>query len=321
MPDYTSEYKARINRVLDYIERNLDGDLSLEHLAGIACFSPFHFHRVFRAIMGEPLGRFIQRLRIEAAARKLAGAPHIPITTIALECGFSDSSAFSRAFREQFGMTPSAWRTICDTPGSKMGTPIGKNTPSYGNHGQESPEFSMYFDNVAKTLTWRIHMNDTSYSISVEEQPEMTVAYIRHVGPYKGDTALFGRLIGALCTWAGPRGLLNQDAKLLALYHDDPEVTDAGKQRLSICLSVPPDTEVNGEIGRMIVAGGTYAVGRFELDANQYEEAWGIMYGRWLPQSGYQPADGPPYEWYRNDPKQHPEGKCIVDICIPVKPL
>ena len=71
----------------------------------------------------------------------------------------------------------------------------------------------------------------------------------------------------------------------------------------------------------MQVPGGKFAVGHFELATDQYGDAWNALMGGWLPQSGYQPDDRLCYEWYRNDPKQHPEGKCIVDICMPVRPL
>jgi len=69
------EYVSRINRVIDHIEANLDTDLSLERLAEVAGFSPFHFHRIFRAMMGETLNQFIQRLRIEKAAAQAYQKP------------------------------------------------------------------------------------------------------------------------------------------------------------------------------------------------------------------------------------------------------
>ena len=158
--------------------------------------------------------------------------------------------------------------------------------------------------------------------VNVEEWPAMEVAYVRHVGPYKGDSGLFGRLYGKLMSWAGPRGLLQDpDMKMFNVYHDNPEITDDGKLRLSICLTVPAETEAEGEIGRMTIQGGTYAVGRFEIDVDQYQQAWDTMCGGWLPESGYQPEDGPCLEQCLNDPSQHPEGKHIVNICVPVKPL
>jgi len=158
--------------------------------------------------------------------------------------------------------------------------------------------------------------------IEVEEMPELHVAYIQHIGPFKGDVKLFAGLFGKLMGWAGPRGLLSSpETMVLSVYHDDPETTEEEKFRMSVCITVPEDTEVEGEIGKMTVPGGMYAVGRFELDPDEYEEAWNLIYGDWLPKSGYQSDDRPSFEIYRNDPSEHPENKHIVDICIPVKPL
>ena len=92
-------YIARINRVIDYVEANIDKELTLSELAEVALFSPFHFHRIFSAIVGETLNGFIQRLRIEKAATMLVQNPKKSITEIAFDCGFSGSSAFARAFR------------------------------------------------------------------------------------------------------------------------------------------------------------------------------------------------------------------------------
>jgi len=309
-----SEYTARINRVLDYIDGHLDGDLSLEMLAGVAAFSPFHFHRIFRAMTGETLARFIQRLRVERAANQLVNNPKKSITEIALDCGFSGSAAFARAFREAFGTSASEWR--------KMRKTVSNVSKANGKEGKANSVSSMYLDDVTHTLTWRVSMNDSQVNIKVEDFTDMTVAYVRHQGPYKGDSELFEHLFTTLCTWAGPRGLLEQsEMKMISVYHDDPDVTEEKNLRLSVCMTVPDDTEVGDEIGKMVVPGGKYAVGHFEILPHEYEEAWKAVYGGWMPESGYQPDDRPTFELYHNDPKTHPEGKHIVDICVPVKPL
>ena len=158
--------------------------------------------------------------------------------------------------------------------------------------------------------------------VEVKELPELNVAYIRHIGAYAGLAEVFEGLFGRLMQWAGPRGLLGDpETKIICVYHDDPGVTDEDKLRVSVCLTVPEGTAVDGEIGQMKVPGGNFAVGHFELATDEYAEAWNALMGGWLPQSGYQPDDRLCYEWYRNDPKQHPEGKCVVDICVPVRPL
>ena len=122
--------------------------------------------------------------------------------------------------------------------------------------------------------------------------------------------------------WAGPRGFMEQpEMKCLCVYHDSPEITDEEKLRTSVCITVPEGTEVNGEIGSMKIEGGKYAIGHFEIDVDQYQEAWNFMFGNWMPESGYQPDDLPAFEMYLNDPKKHPENKHIINICVPVKPL
>ena len=160
------------------------------------------------------------------------------------------------------------------------------------------------------------------FQVEVKEVPELQVAYVRHIGPYQGDNQLFENLFEKLMIWAGPRGLLRfPETQLLSVYHDDPDITPADKQRTSVCLTVPPDTQVDGEIGKMVVPGGKFAVARFEINVDQYAAAWDAFMGGWFPESGYQPDDRLCYELYQNDPKQHPEGKHIFDICLPVKPL
>ena len=105
-----AEYTASINRVMDYIEQHLDEPLALERLARVAGFSSFHFHRIFRSMVGETLSQFVQRVRVEKAASQLLRYPDQPITEIALACGFSGSAAFARVFKDSFGTTATEWR-------------------------------------------------------------------------------------------------------------------------------------------------------------------------------------------------------------------
>jgi AraC family transcriptional regulator len=322
--DLRNEYIARINRVIDYIESNLDQELTLAGLADVAHFSRFHFHRIFSAIVGETLNRFIQRNRLEKAASQLVGNPKKTITEIAFDCGFSGSAVFSRAFREAYDTTPSKWRADPFCTNGKIQSTKSKIRQTNRKIRQDMEESSVYIDTITNNPTWRIKMKDKDpIQIEVKKMPEMSVAYVRHIGPYKGDEGLFAQLFQKLCTWAGPRGLLRfPETQMLAVYHDNPEITDEDKLRTSVCISVSPDTTVDGDIGKMTMPGGQYAVARFELTgSDQYEGAWKQVMGDWLPESGYQPDDRVCYENYRNNPEDHPEGIHIVDICVPVKPL
>ena len=165
-------------------------------------------------------------------------------------------------------------------------------------------------------------MANLSMKVEVKDVPEKHVAYIRHTGPYKGDSALFASLFGKLDKWASARDLIKPpDTQLLTIYHDSPDITDENKLRISVCLTVPEDTAVSGEVGKMTIPGGKYAIGHFEISVDQYGEAWDALFGDWLPESGYQPDDRPCYELYINDPDEHPEKKHLVDIYLGVKPL
>ncbi len=164
--------------------------------------------------------------------------------------------------------------------------------------------------------------NGIDFSVDVKEVPEMNVAYIRHIGPYAGDSKLFEDLFGKLMKWAGPRNLISfPETRMLTIYHDSPELTDENKLRISVCITVPEGTETDGDIGSMKIPGGKFAIGHFEIDQDQYGAAWNSLFGIWLPESGYQAADGPCYELYMNEPKDYPEGKHLVDIYTSVKPL
>jgi AraC family transcriptional regulator len=317
------EYIARINRVIDYIEANIDKELSLVSLAKIANFSQFHFHRIFRAMVGETLNGFIQRIRLEKAAARLQDHPKDSITEIAFDCGFSGSATFARAFRERYQMSASEWRSDWLTKKSNNRKTNSKNGQTVGKNRKDFDGSSYYIDDQTQNLIWRIKMkNSEQIKVEVKEMSELNVAYVRHIGPYKGDSELFEGLFDKLMKWAGPRGLLRfPETQVLSVYHDDPKITDEDKLRTSACITVHRDTPVEGEVGKMAIPGGKFAVASFEIASDEFEDAWNMLMGGWMPESGYQPDDRLCYELLHNNPKEHPENKFVVDICVPVKPL
>jgi len=310
------EYLFRIYNVQDYIENNITSKFTLEELASVANFSKFHFHRIFVAIIGETLSSYILRIRLEKAATLLIHCPNTPLTEIWLDCGFSSSSAFARAFKEKFGISASSWRKEKLKEFSNIGQ-------THSNLSEVSAKLSEYFGDVHLTKNGVAKMKEIINPKKVEVKPidEFTVAYIRYIGPYKGNSDLFENLFTRLFNWAMPKNLCQfPQTKVLSIYHDNPDITDDDKLRTSVCISVPDDTEVGGEIGKMKVAGTKYAIASFELSgAPDYEKAWNYIFSEWLPTSGYQPDNNPCFELYLNNPEEHPEKKHIVDIYVPVK--
>ncbi|HRQ31189.1 MAG TPA: AraC family transcriptional regulator [Saprospiraceae bacterium] len=306
----TADYISRINKALDFIDQNLEKDISLDDLATTANFSKYHFSRIFLAFINETPFQFVLRVRLEKAATLLLSNPGVSITEIAWQCGFSDIVIFSRNFKRRFGYSATQYRKIRHNNRNKSQTD-SKNEQAFR-------PFSQYLctDLITKKMEKVMKENK---SVEVKIIPEMTLAYIRHIGPYQGNENLFENLWNRLFAWAGPRGLLGQkDLKSLIIYHDDPNVTNEEKLRMSLCISVPENTEVGGEIGKMTLESANYVIARFELDASQFGEAWNWVYAQWLPQSGYQPDDKPCFEMYPEEPKN---GLFTVEICVPVKPM
>jgi len=310
-----NQYLSGINEVLDYIEKNIARSFTLDELASQAGFSKYHFHRIFYTYAGETLFQFIQRLRLEKSATLLLNEPGKPVTDIALECGFANSSSFAKSFKKHFGISATDWRNHKYCNYSNLGQ-------LKSNSGEELPASLVYIEYINNTQLWRCVMENQTRTVEVTELPETTLAYVRYVGPYKGDGQLFERLYRQLFQWAGPRNLLNfPTTKSIIVYHDNPEVTEDEKLRVSVCITVPSGTAVEGEVGKMIIPAGRYALARFELGEKDYQAAWDWVFGAWLPESGYLPDDRPSFEMYHNDPNTHPEDKAVVDICIPVKPV
>jgi AraC family transcriptional regulator len=292
-----AEYVGRINRAIDYVRGNLNGDLRLDTVARAASFSAYHFHRTFKSIAGETLNDFVRRTRAQLAASKLIHNPAMTITEIALTCGYSSPSAFAREFRQHFGVSASQFRA-----GGRESLERFREKLSERGHATHPP-----------------HPERTNmvFRVEVREEPKRYVAYIRHVGSYSE----IGKAFKRLGRWAGPRRLFRADTKMLAVYHDNPDVTPVERLRSDACITVPEGTKVKRDIGLMTLPGGTYAVAHVEMDETQYGEAWDRLFRDWFPESGYQPDDRPCYEIYLNDPRKHPEKRHIVEICEPIRAL
>lgn len=240
------EYCARMERVIDYIYANYGEVLDIDELADVAAFSRFHFHRMFSGLVGETVGDFIKRTRLERSASRLVDNPLESITEVAMNCGFSSPSVFSRAFRERFSMSASEWRQFRSRSGrpdrtggkesSTAGNAVGMGSNAASTGGKEESGTAGYIPLITIDER-RFSMSKLDYAVEVKDFPELTVAYARHIGPYNG----IGKAFEELGRWAGPRGLFAvPGAKTLAVYHDSPEVTDPARLRSSACVTGPP---------------------------------------------------------------------------------
>lgn len=90
----------QLNMVLDYIDQNLDEDLTLNKIASIGSYSPFHFHRLFRACTTETLNEYITRKRIEKIASILIRDKSKKISDLSFSYGFSSNSTLTKTFKK-----------------------------------------------------------------------------------------------------------------------------------------------------------------------------------------------------------------------------
>lgn len=317
---YRQAHVGRVNAVVDYIESHIHEDLTVESLAQVAGFSPFHFHRVFSAVMGETLGQFIGRLRLERAATLLLAHRSRSITAIAVSSGFANPSAFSRAFRQTYGMSPTQWRRGGHVRHEKRAAVLSSfDDPDNPAHRAFGIDGSRLDESGRRVWTVRAGALGIT-TVRIEQHDPVEVAYVRYTGRYEGLGEVFTDLFTRLLTWAEPRGLVRAGTALYSVYHDNPSLTEDDRLRVSVCLPVPPATRQDGPVGRLRLPGGRYAVATFELGEKDYGQAWHALDAGWLPGSGYEPDDRLPFErFFVGRPGPTP-GVEVVDICIPVRP-
>ena len=304
--DHARAYAQRMNRVLDHIDAHLDSELALPALAAVANFSPFHFHRLFAAWMGETLGDYLRRRRLESAAVRLAASPDAGVLDVALGVGFGSGEAFARAFKQRFGMTPSAWRAA---------------TPA--RWAQERQAFLRRHRNPDQATAAAL-ADDAAFfdkecpmDVSIENLPAARVAYLRHIGPYGQAVNAFW--LQTVLPWLIEHGL--ETAPRYGIGLDDPLVTPAANCRYDACVAVPDDFAARSPAAVQVIPGGRCAVLDFEGTVPELEATYVTLLRDWLPASGLQPDNRPLVEYYPPDARYDPErGAFQCRLCLAIKP-
>lgn len=316
-----NSYLYQVNKVIDYINRNLNADLSLQVLAETAAFSPFHFHRIFKAVVGEKVHDFVSRLRVEKAAVLLRHQQNLTITDIALQCGFSSTSTFSRAFKNYFEVSPSLYRE--DPNNSKICKVDSKIREEF-----ISP-FLYDEDNKANDLR---RENRKRFRVMVSALPSFKVAYFRVLHGF--NKGVFSEQISnafdRVYNWMLAREMLTVNTKTVGILYDHLDVTVPEKCRYDAGFSLDDSVHViEGEVAVQEVAGGKYASIKIERDNHLHSssfqeaitelgEAVDFLYGDWLLNSAYQLENKPCLEFYHTS---RFDSKIILEFCLPVIPL
>ncbi|HEY0963923.1 MAG TPA: AraC family transcriptional regulator [Pseudomonadales bacterium] len=287
---HSTHYARCITRVLDYIETHLDGDLSVEALSDVAHFSPYHFHRQFTAYTGIGVGRLVQMLRLRRASLQLAFNPGASVTDIAFDAGFANAESFSRAFRRETGLTPSAFR--------------------------KRPAWSAWqVKTVPHIVRQPLEQEHRNMKVEIVDFPETRVAALEHRGPEHLTYETTKQFIA----WRQANGYPPGRGKTYGVHYTDPATTLPEDYRLDLCLSVDEPVAPNpqGVVAKTIPGGRCACVRHVGSRHHVHPAAW--LYREWLPQSGEVLRDFPIFFHYVNVGPGVKEHEMVTDVYLPLK--
>jgi AraC family transcriptional regulator len=281
-------YRKKVDDLLGYIRTHLDDDLSVRTLSLYSGISLYHFHRIMKVALGEPLGSYIDRIRLDTSVRLIRYSQE-PLQQIALSIGYSDISSFSKAFTREFGLSPGEYRS---DPGIILNTHIDYRV-----------------DNTQALVS--------DIKPKLINLPEKQVLFLTVIGEYGGESTIEG--------WNEIEAFMKQQAihswrpDLFAIYYDDPDEVGADQCRTDLCLAVRKRYPVYGRIGEKRMPGGKYAVFRYK---GPYEKLWELyyaIYGNWVMITDLALRDQPVIERYLTfSPQTQPEN-LLTEIYVPVE--
>ena len=276
-----NDYVQRINKVVAYINNHLDETLELKTLANEAALSDFHFHRIFKALKGEAIGGYITRLRLEATARLLRYTA-LTIEEIAFNIGYETPASLSKAFKKQYGISPTEYRTNKDTY-------IMKKEIINPDLALKAPKIVIL-------------------------EPKNLI-YVALTGAY--GSLDYGKAYEQLWAVIKAQKLFTKGIESICISYDDPKITEGSLQRSDVCLAIHKPASPQDEVSCKTLAGGKYAVffyqGSYENLSQVYDTAV-----RWVIDRQYTLREEPFFEKYLNDARRTPKEKLKTEIYIPI---
>jgi AraC family transcriptional regulator len=304
LPDLADpRYEQRVNAAIDHVVQNPDRALRLDEVAAVAGFSPFHFHRVFAATTGETLHVFVLRTRLERALHLMAHRRTASLTDIALACGFSSSSDFSRTFRAHYGVSPrnlDVGRFRAERRLDLLDTLPGEQRDRVTSTSAEASE---------------------PPAVRLRPLPARRVAYLRVFAPYSGGVP---EAATRLVDWARTRGL--EHGTWLGYQWDDPESVPLDRCRYDVGVEVPDGVDVTAgsgdpPVGVTVFPATTVAEVDVSGSVDLELRALDHLYSSWLPSSGWAPAHQPCFEAWHGLPFAHGHEHVELTVQLPVEPL
>ena len=273
-----------VGKALWFIESHFAGEITLEEIAAVSGVSRYHLSRAFGAAFERPVMRYVRGRRLSEAAKTLANGA-TDILAVALDAGYGSHEAFTRAFRDQFGVTPEAVRAQRRCDSIELVEPIKMDETLLAN--LKPPHFETGKALLVAGLSARYHC-ETSAGIPAQWQRFMP--FIGNVTGQIGNVAY-----GVRC---------NSD--------------DAGNMDYICGVAVADFTDLPPELTGIRIAPQKYAVFTHADHVSTIRRTWHTVLSGWLPSSGYELVDAPDFERYGED-FDPARGTGGIEIWVPVK--
>ncbi len=280
-------YQKQLNKVIEFIGKHLDENLTLDQLSDIACFSKYHFHRLFTAYTGLSLQQYIRWLRLKRAAHQLIVNKDQSIITIAIDAGFESHEAFSRAFKQTCGLSPSEFRQESSW------------------QAWEQPPYQL-------PLQENMTMN-----VTIKNLDARRLAVLEH----RGDPKLMGDSVNKLINWAKaqPINLKPKAGEAFGFAYNDPKLIPAADFRFDLAITIPEQLTLKGEVIEKRLPAGRYAIAMHKGSRDNIGNTVYPLYRDWLPNSGEELADLPCIFCYYNFDHEVAETELLTECWLLLK--
>ncbi len=300
-----NDQKRRIDHVVKYISDHLDDQVSLETLAGVAHYSPFHLQKVFRQIVGDSPKQYMIKLRLETAFHWLVIHPQKSLQQISAESGFSSPAVFSRAIKGFFGHSPEQIRNLPLSAKMKL----LHSATAKPTSGQLA---------AAGQLSATSQLSPAGGSPPIGKAPiqivkRRTIKGIYFIAPFDRPLDI-QRGFKELTKIASVRGWSSPESGMCGIL--------CPHQRNSYKAFFPVSQEAEGtdKFTFTEIKGGTFATFTVRGDLRQVNKAAHYFYREWLPDSGYKIAGITGFETFTESPAFTPYHQLEREIHIPIEP-
>ena len=284
-PDTVKDYFERINNVLIYINNHLNDEMNLDKLAAVSNFSVYHFHRIMKAYLREPLWAYIMRIRLDTAARLLRYSSK-PINEIAFEIGYETPSSLNKAFKKRFNVTPGEFR-------ESKGYLQADGTFIHPTQNLEIMKLKPKIKQIKDKYV--IYVNTKGYNENIGISWEKLINYVKEHKLFSFNMEFFG------------------------IGYDSPQITERENCRYDACITVRKPVKPEGEIGYQTIKGGNFAIFKYKGPYEKFDDVYMEIYNAWLPNSGYVLRNQPPFDKYLTNPSKVKPENNITEMYIPIE--